>query len=138
MNKFIFAVFLAATSLSLQGMEQIHAHLQRQGSLNKDLEKDLSTLPGKIDRAGAPKAPGRPWKKCYFNGKNITRKHVGIVAAVATATWATYAARQVAKNVPQEEWNTLSTFEKCTRVAKGTLPEMASQAKRVALFCIGR
>jgi hypothetical protein len=86
-----------------------------------------------IGPVNAPKTPDRPWKKAYLN-----RKNGAYVATAVAAAWATYAACQVAKNVPQQEWDNLSTIQKCKLVAQGTLPEMLSQAQRAVSYCTGR
>jgi hypothetical protein len=97
------------------------------------VDNALNQFQRPIGPVNAPKTPDRPWKKAYFNRKNGAY----VAAALATA-WATYAARQVAKNVPQQEWDNLSTIQKCRLVAQGTLPEMLSQAQRAVSFCAGR
>jgi hypothetical protein len=97
------------------------------------VDNALNQFERPIGPVNAPKTPDRPWKKAYFN-----RKNGAYVAAALATVWATYAARQVAKNVPQQEWDKLSAVEKCKLVAQGTLPEMLSQAQRAVSYCTGR
>lgn len=97
------------------------------------VDNALNQFQRPIGPVEGPKTPDRPWKKAYFN-----RKNGAYVATALAAAWATYAARQVAKNVPQQEWDKLSTIQKCKLVAQGTLPEMLSQAQRAVSYCTGR
>jgi hypothetical protein len=70
------------------------------------------------------RAPAR--EEAPFIGQKkriITTRNVSLVAGIAATVWAAFAARQVAKNVPQQEWNKLSALEKCKLVVSKTLPE---------------
>jgi len=73
----------------------------------------------------------RPSNK-YLSSRNI------YIAAAAAAAWATYAGYHVAKNTPEQEWQSLSFAAKCKKVVWGVPSEMTSHVVYLVKRLAGR